>query len=213
MAHVLIVVARRYNGHELWTTLGTLRHRGHSVEVISTSHLIADEVTGKTNTIKRLLDDVPNIDDFDAIMFVSGNMKDTEAYWHDKRTLSYVDQAVKRDMPVAAICCSVPTIRKAARGKRVSFFPLIRSGELLSHEGALLQTVSLSVDGHLVTAENQMVTQMWAEAFCDVLDGVDPNIHLIDSGFTPGKRMRKPDPDLQKLRDISRRTGRTGFKE
>lgn len=213
MTHVLIVVARRYNGHELWTTLGTLRHRGHTVEVLSTTHLIADEVTGKTNTIRRLISEVPRIDEFGAIMFISGNMQDTEAYWHKSETLGYVNQAIERDIPIAAICCSVPTIRKAARGKRVSFFPLIRSGELLSHEGALLQTVSLSVDDKLVTAENQMVTQMWVEAFCDILEGKDPDIHLIDSGFTPGKRMRKPDPQLQRLREISRRTGRTGYKE
>jgi len=160
MAHVLIVVARRYNGHELWTTLGTLKHRGHSTEVLSTSLLIADEVTGRTNTIRRLIQDVPNIDEFDAVMFISGNMQDTEAYWKNARTLSYVDQAVKRDLPIAAICCSVPTVRKAARGKRVSFFPLIRSRELLEHEGAIVQTVSLSIDGKLATAENQMVTQM-----------------------------------------------------
>jgi len=213
MAHVLIVVARRYNGHELWTTLGTLRQRGHTTEVLSTSLFIADEVTGAMNTIRRLIKDVPRIDEFDAVMFISGNMKDTEAYWHNSTTLGYVDQAIKRSIPVAAICCSVPTVRKAARGKRVSFFPLIRSRELLEHEGAILQTVSLSVDEKLVTAENQMVTQMWAEAFCDMLEGKESNIHLIDSGFTPGKRPKKPDPTLQHLREVTRRTGKKGFKE
>jgi len=212
MAQVLIVVARRYNGHELWTTLGVLQQRGHKFEVISTHTLIADEVTGQKNRIKRTLDDVPDLNGFDALMFVSGNMADTELYWRNPTTLAYVDEAIVRNLPIAAICCSVPTIRKAAKGKKVSFFPLVRSRELLSNEGAVLQTVALTVDGKLVTAEHQMATQMWVEAFCDVLENKDPNVRLVDSGYVPKGLPRRPDPDLEKLRDVVRRTGRIGFK-
>lgn len=210
---VLIVVAHRYNGHELWTTLGVIQERGHTFEVISTSLAISDEVTGQPNVIKRTLDDVPTLEDFEALMFVSGNMADTEAYWRDKRTQSYVKQAMERDLPIAAICCSVPTIRTAARDKKVSFFPLIRSREMLVQAGAIPQTVAVTADGKLVTAEHQMATQMWIEAFCDVLEGREPTITLRDSGFVPRGLERKPIPQLERIKEIREKTGRRGFDE
>ena len=179
--NVLIVVARKYNGHELWVSLGVLQERGHTFEVISTDTNIMDEVTFQRNTIERTIDDVPNLDGFDALMFISGNMADTEAYWTDSRTLAYVSEAYEKDMPIAAICCSVPTVREAAKGKKVSFFPLIRSQKLLERAGAICQNVSITVDGNLVTAEHQMSTQVWVEAFCDVLEGKDPELGLEET--------------------------------
>ncbi len=85
----LVVVARRYNGHELWTALGVMQEAGHEFEVISTSTRIQDEVTGQQNIIERTIDEVEpqELGDFDGLMFVSGNMKDTELYWNLPRTL------------------------------------------------------------------------------------------------------------------------------
>lgn len=205
---VLVVCAQRYNGHELWTFLGVLQEAGMDFEVISTNTRISDEITGQPNVIERTLDDVKTLEGFDAVAFVSGNMKDTESYWDDPRTLSYVREAHEQDLPIAAICCSVPTVRYAAKGKKVSYFPLLRSTARLKQAGALPQTVSISVDGKLVTAEHQMATQMWAEAFVRVLNGEDVDLGLQDSGFTPGGRMKKPDPDLERVREIVRRTGK-----
>lgn len=205
---VLIVCARRYNGHELWTFLGVLQEAGLDFEVVSTATKIEDEITYQPNIIERTLDDVESIEEFDGIAFVSGNMKDTEKYWDDPRTLGYVRQAKERDIPIAAICCSVPTIREAVNGKKVSYFPLIRSTERLVKAGAIPQTVSITVDGKIVTAENQMGTQMWAEAFVRVLNGEEVDLGLIDTHWMPGGREKKPDPDLQRLREISKRTGK-----
>lgn len=212
---VLVVCARRYNGHELWTFLGVLQEAEIDFEVISTSTLVEDEVTYQPNLIDRTLDDVESVKGFDGLAFVSGNMKDTEAYWDDPRTLRYVRQAVDMNIPIAAICCSVPTVRYAANGKKVSYFPLLRSTELLERAGALCQTISITVDGKLVTAEHQMATQTWAEAYVRVLNGdLEVDLGLQDSGFVPGgKGRRKPDPEFVRLQEISRRTGKTGLEE
>lgn len=209
---VLVVVSRRYNGHELWTALGVMQERGHEAEVISTSTLISDEVTGQRNRIAKTLDDVRSLEGYDALMFISGNMSDTEAYWDDPRTQAYVAEAQAKKMPLAAICCSVPTIRSAAAGKKVSFFPLVRSRDRLTKAGAILQTVAVTVDDKLVTAEHQMATQMWAEAFCDVMEGKQSSVQLHDSGYTLPGRLARPDPDLQHLRDVVKRTGKHGVK-
>jgi len=202
MSHVLVVCARRYNGHELWTALGVIKQRGHTFELISTDYVIQDEITLRPNRIKRVIAEVsPNeMDSFDAFMIVSGNMKDTEAYWRDNRVLSYITEADGRGLPIAAICCSVPTIRGAAAEKKVSFFPLIRSRQLLEEAGAVLQTVALTVDKNLVTAEHQMASQMWAEEFCNMIEGKPQQYTFVDSGYTPKGRERMPIPEVEALR-------------
>jgi putative intracellular protease/amidase len=199
MSHVLVVCARQYNGHELWVALGVMQSRGHTFDLISTGLIIEDEVTHERNRIEKVIDDVKpeDADKYDGFMVVSGNMKDTETYWRDSRVLSYVEKFNSANKPIAAICCSVPTIRFAATGKKVSFFPLIRSGELLKREGALLQTVALTRDQNLVTAEHQMASQIWTEEFCNLLEGKPQQYFLSDSGFVPRGRERKPIPAVE----------------
>lgn len=200
---VLVVVARRYNGHELWTALGVMHSHGIEFDIVSTDYLIEDEVTGQPNRIEFKLEDVVpmKVNAYDGLMIVSGNMQDTEAYWKHPTVLSYVDTAFSAGKAIAAICCSVPTIRNAADGKRVSFFPLVRSRDLLVQAGAIPQTVSISVDGLLVTAEHQMSSQMWAEYFCQVLAGEEVDTGLHESGFVPkSKARRRLPPEVVQMR-------------
>ena len=204
MSHVLVVCARRYNGHELWTALGVIKQRGHTFELVSTDYIIQDEITMVPNRIKRVIDEVEpqEIADgkFDAFMIVSGNMDDTEAYWKHTRVLEYINQANEMGLPIAAICCSVPTVRQAAKDKKVSFFPLVRSRQLLTDAGAILQTVALTVDKNLITAEHQMASQMWAEEFCNKIEGKKPFYTFTDSGYVPKGRERMPIPEVEALR-------------
>lgn len=198
----MIVCARRYNGHELWTAFGVLKERGHTFDVISTDYVIQDEITLKPNRIKLTVNDVDHFDGdkYDAFMIVSGNMADTEAYWKHPKVLTYIKEANELGKPIAAICCSVPTIREAAKDKHVSFFPLIRSRELLTNAGAILNTTALTRDQNLVTAEHQMATEMWAEEFCGLMEGLPPKYNLQDSGFVPKGRERKPIPAVENIR-------------
>lgn len=201
---VLVVCARRYNGHELWTALGVMQRAGIGFEVVSQTVLIEDEVTGERNSIDRTVYQVAlsELENFAGLMIVSGNMKDTESYWKDTHVLEIVQEAFKLDKVVAAICCSVPTIREIANGKKVSAYPLIRSKDLLKSAGAILQTVAWTVDGRLVTAEHQMATEMWAENFVRVLTGLPPLPPLNDSGYMPKGRPAKVPPEIERLRRI-----------
>lgn len=198
MAHALIIVSRRYNGHELWTALGVLQQRGHTFEVVSTRHIIKDEKTRQANTIERLVTDVSEeeLDSFDGIMVVSGNPEDTSAYWHDKHVERLIRGADAKNSAIAGICAGVPSVRYAAKNKRVSAFPLAASLDLLHRAGAKVTTVALSVDDRVVTAEHQMATEMWAEEFCNVMEGKPPVYVLTDSGYTPGVKI--PEERLSK---------------
>lgn len=204
MSHILIVCARRYNGHELWVALGVLQKRGHTFDLASTDYVIRDEITMRPNRIKLTVNDitVEDIPRYQGLMIVSGNMKDTEAYWDSKHLLRLIRTANEAGLAVAAICCSVPTIREIAEGKKVSFFPLLRSRERLSRAGAILQTVAMTRDANLVTAEHQMASQVWAEEFCNLLEGKIQTIFFHDTGFTPKGRERKPIPAVERLKNL-----------
>lgn len=123
-------------------------------------------------------------------------MPDTEAYWKDQKVLDIFRVANEQQLPIAAICCSVPTIRYEAKGKKVSFFPLVRSREALQQAGAILQSVALTVDGNLVTAEHQVATQMWATEWCNLLEGKPQQYVLTDSGYTPKGKERRVKADV-----------------
>lgn len=203
MAHVLVVTSRRYNGHELWTSLGVLQHRGHTFDIVSTTYMIEDEVTGQKNTIRTTTNDVPKFV-HDGLVFVSGNMDDTEKRWTDPICMGYSHDAASRNVPVAAICCSTPMVRNMCQGKRVSAFPLIRIRQMLLAGGAILSKASLSTDGKLVTAENQMITEMWITNFCDLLEDKPITYVLRESMFKMPTIPRKPIPELERLTNGSR---------
>jgi len=204
--HLLVICAKRYNGHELWTLLGVLQERGHTFEVVSQATLIRDELTLRPNTIKRVVHDVPLDEhaDFDAICVVSGNMADTEAYWEDKHVQALLKVFRDNDKVCAAICCSVPTLAPICKDVKVSFFPLMRSRDHLRWHGAILQNTSLTVDGKTITAENQMITQMWAEEICNVLEGKPVEHKFEDSGFVPKGSERRMPPEVRASIDEAR---------
>lgn len=199
MSNVLVICAKRYNGHELWTLLGTLQERGHTFEVVSQETLIRDELTLQPNTLERTVyqvtsDETPQ---FDGVSVVSGNMKDTEAYWSDKHVIDLLTSFRQKDKVISAICCSVPTLAPICNGVKVSYFPLVRARHRLIHYGAVLQPVSLTVDQGVVTAENQMMTWMWGTEICNLLEGLPQQYVLHDSGYVPKGRPRRLPPEIE----------------
>lgn len=207
MSSLLVICAKRYNGHELWTLLGVLNERGHSFEVVSQDTLIKDELTLRPNIIERTVwevDPEKAVQDFDAVVVVSGNMEDTEKYWTDKHVIGILERFRERDLVCAAICCSVPTLAPIVKDVKVSFYPLIRSRHRLQNHGAILQSTSLTVDKNTVTAENQMLTQMWAEEICNLLENKPPEHVLHDTGWTPKGLERKMPPEVRKSIDEAR---------
>jgi putative intracellular protease/amidase len=218
MSKVLVVCAKRYNGHELWTLLGVLQKRGHSFEVVSQELLIRDELTLRPNTIQRTVYQVSPLEavtahstpTLDGIVVVSGNMSDTEAYWTDDHLQQLLRGFQGEGKMTSAICCSVPTLAPIAQGKRVSFFPLVRSRQRLEEFGAVLQTVSLTVDGKMATAENQMLSEMWAEEIINILEDRPPKYSLVESGYTPKGHERKMSPEVRAMIDKARANRNNG---
>lgn len=208
-ARHLVACAKRYNGHELWTLLGVFQKRDHAFEVVSQEKLIRDELTLRPNILDRTLYEVEPqkvVKDFDSMIVVSGNMDDTEAYWYDEHMEATLKAFKEVGKPVSAICCSVPTLGPVAKGVHVSYFPLVRSKQRLLKYGAILEPVSLTVDSEAqtVTAENQMMTQMWGDEICNLLEGLPPKYTFKESHFTPKGSPRLLDKETQEMIDQAR---------
>lgn len=184
--------------------MGVVQERGHKFEVVSQETLIRDELTLCPNTIVRTVYEVESANAFDGVAIVSGNMQDTEAYWTDNHVQAIIRDFAKSGRICAAICCSVPTLAPVATNVRVSYFPLIRSKQRLEDYGAIPQNLSLTVDGNFITAENQMLTQMWAEEICNALEGKPVEHKLHESGFTPKGSERRMLPEVRKAIDEDR---------
>ncbi len=210
MSTVLVICARRFNAHELFTLLGILGERGHEFEVVSQDTTIRDELTMQPNTIERAVHDVSptEVANFDCVCVVSGNMADTEAYWTDKHVEVLLRAFRKAKKVTAAICCSVPTLAPICKGVTVSFFPLIRSRQRLTSYGAILSNLSLTVDKkhRTISAENQMLSESWAEEICNMLEGKPQQYFFSESGFVPKGRQRHMHPDIQRAIDQAKTT-------
>jgi putative intracellular protease/amidase len=193
---VLVCTVKQFNGHELWAALATLQKHGIEFEVVSQEYIIRDEVDGKRHKVVRLWNEVH--DTFDGIMVVSGDPRWTEKMWKDR----YLERIVRKHegKPVAAICASVPAIRYVTAGKKVSTYPLIRAKQLLQDAGAILTNMSLCVDTPVVTAENQLRSKGWAEAFCALVEGKDPDTGVYESNFAFKLKERKPIPEVERLK-------------
>jgi len=206
MSPVLIVCAKRYNGHELWTLLGTLVERGHAFEVVSQDLVIKDEKTHEGHIINRTLWDVTpgEVGDYGALVIVSGNPDDTESMWEDTHIHNLLWAARKADLPIGAICMAVPILAPVCEGVKVSPFPVLRAKQRLKDHGALLQNLTISIDKRTVTAENQFCTVMWAEEICNMVEGKPPEVQLVESGFDPKGLERMMMPEVREAIDEAR---------
>lgn len=200
---VLVICSRVYNPAEFWAGLGTLKKRGHTYDVASTGTTIESEGDKKKRRIRYTIADLMDMDlsSYDGLMIISGDMKFTKANWTDDRFDTIVDAFNDPNKPIAAICGAVPIIRHAARGKKVSFFPLVKAKTLLQDAGAILNPVAVTRDQNLVTAEHSMASEMWAEEFCNLLEGKPTQYQFYQSDFVPKGSPRKPIPEVARLQE------------
>lgn len=200
MAHVLVLVAQRYNGNELWPILKALKAEGHTWVTAAFQDVIQDEKTLRAYRTNTTIEAISSYDPYDALVFISGNPKDTEAHWKDSKCNNLVKKANTKGHPLAAICAAVPSLGPAINGVRVSSFPLRRVREALVEAGAIIQEESLYTDRNVVTAENEAMAGMWAANFCALLKGEPPKHVLHPSSFKRKLRERRPIPAIEYAR-------------
>jgi putative intracellular protease/amidase len=207
---VLVVCPPIYNGDELWPALRVLVERGIDFDLASLTPIIREEGTLKKNRPNLKVDDLVYDSQYKGMMLTSGPMKWTEIYWTHKSIIDAVQKANERGDALAAICGAVGSLWAAVEGKKVSYYPLIRVRQHLERHGAILSPLGMTRDNNLVTGEHQAVSEIWAEEFCNLLEGLPPQYILHDSGFVPMGGERKPIPAIEAIKAARAERKRNG---
>lgn len=195
---VLIVCDRRFNDYQMWTTVKILKAHSVAFDFLSTAYVIREEGRGRQFTIEYTFANVPDLDQYDGLMLISGWPDDTKEYWTHKG-LEKIVLAFK-DKKVAAICASTASIRYIARGKRVTGFPLQKARQLLQLAGAIIDPVPVVHDQGLVTADNEWAASTWAETFVQVLKGREPILNYQAMSETRKLSERKPIKEFERMK-------------
>ncbi len=197
---VLVICSRIFNDHEFWLTLSTLLKNSIDTEIVSTHLRITGESNRQPIQLKKTLQDIKEI--YKGLIYISGDPKYTEAYWFNNRSREIVKEAARANLPIAAICCAVPSIRDAARNKRVSYYSLQKAKDLLIQAGAILSQTSITIDANIITASDEMCTQVWAEQFCLLVKKQPTTLKLQEIHFAKKGSERMLHPRLERLRGI-----------
>lgn len=205
MTHkALVLTTPEYNRVELFGTMQVLKARGFEFELTSSRKIIKDEDTETYHSVERLITDITLEEalQFDCFIVTSGAPNQCKPFWTNSHVQRLVKGFFDSNKPLGGICMAAPTVASVARGKKVSTFPIIEARQFFTDRGATVQTLTLSIDPPLVTCENQWGTEMWVTSICDLVEGKEPQIKLVDSKFNPVGRPRKP---IQALEDIKRK--------
>lgn len=205
MTHkALVLTTPEYNRTELFGTMRVLKSRGFDFELTSSRKIIKDEDSETYHSVERLITDISLEEALQADCFIvtSGAPDQCKPFWTHKYVQRIVKGFFEQNKPLGGICMAAPTVASVSEGKKVSTFPIIEARQFFTDRGAIVQTLTLSIDPPLVTCENQWGTDMWVTSICDLVEGKEPQVRLVDSGFNPIGRPRKP---IKVIEDIKRK--------
>jgi hypothetical protein len=178
------------------------------MSVMSTDIVIQDMYTGEPFRIQKTLDNTsllpPFTQAFDGVIFVDGELKDTQVLWTDHRLLELVATFKWDGKPIAAIGTAVPCVRLVSNNRRVSFFPLVEVRDLLVEAGATPSGATMTRDNNIVTGEHEQSAQLVTEQFCKLLNGEPWHYVEEHAEFKPDGRKPRPVDLIDKIREIRR---------
>ena len=204
MSKVLVVVAQQHNPLELWPLLGELSNRGFKYEVVSDKRIVWDERSKKPHSLERTyyeLDPKQEASECEGLALILGGPRDMEFYWEDKPLQELIRTFKEEGKALAAACVGTAMLAPYAQGATLSCWPIVKAQRRIKQYGAIPTTVSLTVEPEhkIVTIENRFVSGMWAEEFCNLMEGKPQQYFLQDSGFQPNKKKRRMPPDVERV--------------
>jgi protease I len=157
---VMIIASNMFRDEELNEPRKILEGQGVGVTIASTSLAPATGMLGTTVKPHKLLSEI-KVENFDAIVFVGG--QGAAEYWNNPTAHKLVEEALKQNKIVAAICIAPVTLAKAGilKGKRATVFPSEK--ERLIKEGAIYTGKSVEKDGNIITAAGPEYAKRFGE--------------------------------------------------
>lgn len=224
---VLVIIPWQYNRSELWTALGVMLKRGIEFEVVSlTKRVKADgpmpEGIGEESLrLDHTVYEIDSMEPYAGIQIQSGSLESMEEIWFDKKVRQLVEEVGRDNKPASSACHGGVALRFIAEGKKISCYPLQKSKDLLRKAGAWWCSLSITVDGNLITGETQISMQTVTELFCDMLEGHEVSINLTDAlplMRTHSKLPRRlpteieraiyPPEEFERLQELDRQRGK-----
>jgi protease I len=162
---ILQLVGDFVEDYEVMVPFQALLMVGHTVHAVCPDKRAGDAVRTAIHDFEG-----DNVADYDALVISGGRAP--EYMRLNGRVLEIVQEFVKADKPVAAIChgAQVLTAAGVVSGKRVSAYPAVGPEVVLAGgEYADIAIDDACVDGKLVTAPAWPAHAAWLSKFLDVL--------------------------------------------
>jgi protease I len=136
------------------------------VDTYSSSTGIAKGMLGATVKVDKTIDQL-KVEDYYAIVFVGG--VGSSEYWDNPVAHKIVQEAVKQNKVLAAICIAPVTLAKAGvlKGKNATVYPS-ESGQLKKYN-VNYTAKDVEVDGKIVTAAGPHAAKQFAETIKNLL--------------------------------------------
>ncbi len=164
---VMIIASNGFRDEEFKVPNLVLEDGGVKVTVASSS---LDEARGILGTRVKpdiLIDDI-KVKDYDAVIFVGG--AGSQEYWDDPVAHKLVQDSVKQNKILAAICIAPITLANAGvlKGKKATVW----SSEVkrLKTSGAVYAAEPVVVDGKIITANGPTSASLFADKILEALE-------------------------------------------
>ena len=163
---VMIIAPQNFRDEELLQPKNILTEKGAKVTVASASLEIAKGMLGAEIKPDMLTSDIKP-EDWDAIILIGGT--GSSVYWNDPSVHSLLNEAVKQNKIVGAICIAPVTLANAGilSGKKATVF----SSEVqkLKDKGAECTGKDVERDGNIITASGPQAAKEFGNAIVQAL--------------------------------------------
>jgi len=163
---VMIIAPQNFRDEELLEPKRILTEKGAEVKVASASLEVAGGMLGAEIQPDVLISDI-DPDQWDAIILIGGT--GASRYWEDTSVHSLLNEAVKQNKIVGAICIAPVTLANAGilSGKRATVF--ISERQRLADKGANYTLKDEQRDGNIITASGPPAAKEFGETIARAL--------------------------------------------
>ena len=163
---VMIIAPQNFRDEELFEPKQLLAEKGAEVKVASASLEMAGGMLGAEIQPDMLISDIEP-DQWDAIILIGGT--GASRYWEDLSVHSMLNEAVKQNKIVGAICIAPVTLANAGilSGKRATVS--ISERQRLADKGADCTLKDVQRDGNIITASGPPAAKGFGEAIAKAL--------------------------------------------
>ena len=163
---VMIIAPEGFRDEELIEPQGILYDRGAEVKVASKSLETAKGMLGVQVKPDLLVSDI-KVEEWDAIILVGG--AGSGVYWDDSLLHSMLNEAVKQNKIVGAICIAPVTLANAGilAGKKATVYS--SETQKLVDKGAECTGKDVERDGNVITASGPPAAKRFGEALAEAL--------------------------------------------